>query len=376
MIPAPTSLNNRLVNATPNVPNDSGAIAIVERIVVALRRAGLAAGGEAVVERDHMAGGAVEWWLLEGSAESRVWVQYLSDRRLRPAATRVMRASNVLPNSAVAPRDGVYLVAPVPVAPATYAYPVGAGAELFAAMLLRGLGVGGAPRQDWLWLLPLCARLGAALRDVHEVSRGTHTRPALPRANDVTRRVRGLIGAGLTTDAASVRDTLAEFPRLRAALIASVRRFYRDPDPATLHGRYAPGQILVDARPESAALPEVHVAGWLEAASGPPAYDAGYFIGELMELAVFAAGMRHAAAEHGLRMAAREFYNAYVSRSAATLPEGFAEHAAEFAALKIVEHVARFVRYFGDPGPEVARLLRAADSLLCPDQGPRRMVGG
>ncbi|MGH2589150.1 MAG: hypothetical protein ACRDJE_29860, partial [Dehalococcoidia bacterium] len=268
------------------------------------------------------------------------------------------------------------LVAPRLVAPATYAYPVEAGTDLFAATMLSGLSIGGTPQQDWRWLPPLCARLGSALRECHERSSELHTRPALPRANDVTRRVRGLLGADAPPEVAAVRAALGECPRLRVAQAAALRRFRRSPDPVTLHGRYAPGQMLVQSPPERVASPAVYVAGWLEAATGPAAYDAGYFIGELMELAATATDLRHEEAERGLHAAVSGFYDAYVSGSAARLPGDFAEQVAAFAALKIIEHLARFAQYFGDPGPGAARLLHAADALLCPEQGLTRVFAG
>jgi hypothetical protein len=229
---------------------------------------------------------------------------------------------------------------------------------------------------DWAWLPPLCADLGAYLGQAQRHPFSVFDTPELPRSCDVTRRV-GMFLAGThdrTPALTAVARDLAGFPRLTGALTAAVRHFRTAPHPVLLHGRCSPAFVLATpANDGTAVAPATYVVGWLEAARGPSAYDAGYFIGELIELAVTAGDQGQEGAVGWLTAAVRSFYHAY----AATAPPSVGDLprlVTRYAALKIVEHVLRFATYYGEDGVSAGRLLSAADAMLSPEQGLMRLL--
>jgi len=128
-----------------------------------------------------------------------------------------------------------------------------------------------------------------------------------------------------------------------------------------LHGRLGPASIF-----RAPGSDVAYVAGWLDATIGPATLDVGCIVGDLAECASTAlllGGDRLAVA---VTAAIRELAAGYAA-SPHPLPALFPAAVADVAALKIVEHVARFTRHIGDSGSSAFHLLTAAESLLHPD---------
>lgn len=120
---------------------------------------------------------------------------------------------------------------------------------------------------------------------------------------------------------------------------------------------FSPAYIaLAEGPPRGDGL---RVLAWYEAAFGSPALDVGWLLGELRELAQ----EREAADAERLLHLGRAFLTSYIDASADTYSLAFFDDCNGFAALKIVAHLAAFVRGYGFDHDAISAQLRVAAAV-------------
>lgn len=257
-------------------------------------------------------------------------------------------------------RDGL----PLELGPGAFATVVFSPVEPAAEALRRDLSHPDGAANSWPWLPSLSRRLGEHLRLRHEETRGLATLPALAVPNPVIARVERLLAGPPRQPArmSYLAGTVNARPRLRRALSQAITACHgKRRDRVLLHGRYAPAAILRATDDSGFDV----VTAWLDAMQGPPAYDLGYFIGELAECEALARTLGRTAAAACCRRAIAAFLGGYAAGDP-RLPRTVVSLVAPFAALKLVEHVARFTQRFGPTGSNASDLITTADDLLDP----------
>jgi hypothetical protein len=253
---------------------------------------------------------------------------------------------------------------PVEIGPGAFATVVSGPVEQVAEPLLRDILRPAGADAGWPWLPSLSRRLGEHLRLRHQETRGLPTLASLASPNPVIARVEDLLGGAPRQPARMNRlaGTVAAHPRLSRALChAVVSCQSKRRDRVLLHGRFAPAAILRSTRAGGVDV----VYAWLDAMQGPAAYDLGYFVGELAECEAIARALGRTGSADCCRRAIATFVAGYTDAGGRLRPNVSAG-IAPFAALKIVEHVARFTQRFGAPGSDADHLLAAANDLLDP----------
>lgn len=333
-----------------------------QEIAEAIVSAGLLLPGTPPEPRRSITGGEVETYVFAGSpgTPATIWVQRIVDPGDGVPASRRVRAVR---HAWFTPGDRTVIPAfPDEIGPGLFARAIPERVENIADLLLRAV-YGVADRDaDLGWLAPLAGRLGTWLRAGQDETTGDEAE-ALPASNPVIDAVAGLLAGSPGGSPPMIRLARAihQRPRLVRALQDAVRA-YRSPGGINmpLHGRFGPAAVL-----HAPASGVAYLTGWSDAARGPGLFDAGYFVGELAECAATArlTGRRE------LAMQLADAIHAFaVGYAAGRTPGGrrFPAAIADLAGLKVVEHVARYTRHFGDPGAPAIHLLTVAESLVDP----------
>ncbi|SEE19338.1 hypothetical protein [Jiangella alba] len=275
-----------------------------------------------------LAGPLLSRWSLTTVAGGHLWADVPAERTT-PAAV-----------AEAPPQDpAVRIGAPIPLPSGAVAYEVPWRPALLAATITAG-----APRHP---AGPeLGAGLGRALRTLHD---GPGTVPAAEPA------------ALARIDATG---TLARTDDRLAAALAGVRAGWHAQPPAPLHGEPSTGHLLVAQRPAANDAVLAVVTGWTGRARGPAWFDAGYLIGDLLEIAHLLPADGHrapsgpaGAAVHGSPGGRDPWTRAALTGLAAAVrrgydddrprPAAFWRAATDAAAVKVLDHEARVVASFG-----------------------------
>lgn len=238
------------------------------------------------------------------------------------------------------------------------------GPQLLVDALLPGNALSGAPSPA---LTATFARLGEILAWLHGTRPPAGALRRLMRPHPRVGELEQLLARGRATPQRRLalerlqETMLCEQPRLVAALSELCAGWSRCRDSAVLHGSFCPGYVAVaDGAPDPRRL---QVLGWYDAALGPPAFDAGWLLGELRELAAARAG-HDPAGIAVLRACGRAFLGAYLDARPACAPAAFVADCERFAALKIASHLVAFVRGYGFDADAVAAQLALAGAVL------------
>lgn len=304
-------------------------------------------------------GGEVESFVYAG-VSGPIWVQRIADPADWGRATAGIAAIHAAWD---APHvGGIQTAFPIEIAPGTFATALPEPVENVADSLLRAVFGVAQPETDLDWLAPLCHRLGAYAR-THALERAAAVPVPLGGSRVVATVAHLLAGApGAAPRTIALARTIAASPRLVRALQDAVRTAHAESEAVPLHGRFGPAAILRAPGSGTAFL-----TGWLDVCAGPAVFEAGYLIGELAECATVARLVGRPALAAVVEEAIRAFAAGYAGPDSDSDPARLAARLADIAALKIVEHVARFTRHFGDAGPSAHHLLGVAESLGDPD---------
>jgi hypothetical protein len=331
-------------------------------MAAALVAAGLLSPGRHAKPLRSITGGEVETYFFAGSPGTleTIWVQRIVDPGGWEPASR--RAQAIRAAWCAAGDRMVVPAFPDEIGPGLFASAIPERVEPVADPLLRAAyGVAGR-EVDLGWLAPLAGRLGTWLRASQDGATGEGLN-ALPASNPVVDAVADLLAGspGGAPSMTRLARAIHQWPRLVRALQDAVRA-YRSPEGTRLplHGRFGPAAVV--GAPGSGA---VYITGWIDAGRGSGVFDAGYFVGELAECAATARLTGRMELAEQLGDAIRAFAAGY----AAGKPPGgrrFPATIADLAGLKVVEHVARYTRHFGDAGASASQLLAVAESLVDP----------
>ncbi|SDS10429.1 hypothetical protein [Jiangella sp. DSM 45060] len=308
--------------------------------------AGLTAAGVPVLaDATVLAGPLLARWSLTTVAGGHLWADVPAERTTPAAIVRVPR------------QDGsVRIGVPIPLSGGAVAYEVPWRPALLAATITAA-----GPRHP---AGPdLGAGLGRALRALHD---GPGAVPAAEPA------------ALARVDATG---TLARTDDRLAAALAGVRAGWHAQPPAPLHGEPSTGHLLVAQQPAADDAVLAVVTGWTGRARGPAWFDAGYLIGDLLEIAHLLPADGHrapaepaGAAVHGspggrdpwtraalfgLAAAVRRGYDGDRPR-----PAAFWRAAADAAAVKVLDHEARVSAAFGARPEAIAVLTGLGHAVL------------
>lgn len=216
-------------------------------------------------------------------------------------------------------------------------------------------------------LITIFERLGDVLARLHDHRADAKTLRPLLRPHARVAELALLLDRGRAAPQPELslerlqETALCEQPELVASLTELCSGWGRCPNSSILHGTFCPGYVaLPDGPLDSRAL---QLLGWYDGAFGPPAFDAGWLLGELRELAA-ARDDDDAAGRDLLRECGRRFLRAYLDRRPGLAPAAFVDECERFAALKIVSHLVAFVRGFGFDAAAVTAQLALADAVL------------
>lgn len=207
---------------------------------------------------------------------------------------------------------------------------------------------GSHPR--WPVLSQDCAALGRFLARLHDASSSDASASALLRQDPALERIAQLVmrGRGAPPSSLPVERLQEHLIAVHPGLAAGLAQLCSDHGATTrsvpLHGRFSPGFVVRDS---AAGRGTLHVIGWLSAGYGPAAWDVGWFLGELHEVATAwrdlepaRSGLLH---EGGLT-----FLRTYLQERGTPIGEGFYDDLGRYSALRIVYRLwesATFVAY-------------------------------
>lgn len=241
------------------------------------------------------------------------------------------------------------------------------GHHLFADGLLRSdIEYAPFPPQ----LQRVCAKLGWFLARLHKMSSDAVASGALSKAHVAVRdvevlraRARGAPPRSLAVERLQ-EALLVDYGDVSDALAVACEEFRSCAAPVVLHGQFSPGFVVLNDDGY-----HFQIIGWLEAAAGPPAFDVGWFCGELLELQRTwqAADARRAAA---VGEALTAFLTAYESERATQLD--FRGSVRRFSALKVVAHLHQYASYFAFPDDRLEPFLDVARAALGADVGQQK----
>jgi len=210
------------------------------------------------------------------------------------------------------------------------------------------------------------AHLGEILAQIHERRPPTRTLRPLLRRHPRVAELEQLLDRGRAPQPELALErlqeaALCEQPRLVAALAKQCAAWEHCPRSTILHGAFCPGYVAVpddalDAR-------RMQLLGWYDAGFGPPAFDAGWLLGELRELAAARADEDPAGCGV-VRGCGRAFLGAYLDSRPGIAASPFVAASDRFAALKIASHLVSFVRGYGFRAEPVAQQLALAAAVL------------
>ena len=216
-------------------------------------------------------------------------------------------------------------------------------------------------------LIGVFERLGDVLAELHERRARGRTLRALLRRHPRIEELAGLLDRGRTAPQPTLalerlqESVLCDQPGLAASLIERCAMWERCPSSSILHGTFCPGYVAV---PDGPLDPQrLQVLGWYDSAFGPPAFDTGWLLGELRELAEARAGEDPAGCDL-LRECGRRFLGAYLDRRPSMAASAFVVETEQFAAMKIVSHLVAYVRGYGFDAGIVAAQLALASRVL------------
>ena len=220
--------------------------------------------------------------------------------------------------------------------------------------------------RDWPSFAEDCRFLGTFLARLHSAESSGANAVALLREDVAMRRVVELLHRGRGDPPATLglerlqEHLLTGFPELAGALRSLCMSSGRAARSVVLHGRFSSGFVIRDS---AAPTGSPKVIGWLEASYGPAAWDVGWFVAELLEVA---AGWRElsTAREATVRHGAVVFLGAYASARSGPLGEDFYHALAGYSAFKIVHHLWMFAAFMPYEVATAEALLEAASAAL------------
>ena len=220
-------------------------------------------------------------------------------------------------------------------------------------------GGGGGP--VWPNLPSVCRRLGRYLRRIHELRMPSSVTRLLAREPIGLATVRKFLASAPSRKdrrakaARRLRDEVRRHPSLLVAVRRACAGAARPRRRALVHGDFSLGNVLVGGH----RADKLRVIGWLHAARSIPAYDVGYFMGELLEFYFIAkrAGDRCAAE---LAMAAQAFMKGYLEGFAPQQRQRFWRVVRDFAVTRQLHHLILYARHYGLPAPSAGDALYAA----------------
>ncbi len=288
------------------------------------------------------------------------WIEHDRDQRL--AAEGVGRA---LATMRTVTRAQQWALVPVVSERGTAVFCDVAGQRVLVDILLPGSAIDGDARSA---LIAVFERLGVVLARLHDHRADAKTlRPLLrphARVAELARlldRSRAAPQPALSLERLQ-EAALCEQPALVASLTELCSAWGRCPNSSILHGTFCPGYVVLPDGPLNPRA--LQLLGWYDSAFGPSAFDAGWLLGELRELAAARAAADDAAGSDVLRECGRRFLRAYLDRRPGLVAPAFVDECERFAALKIVSHLVAFVRGFGFDSQAVSAQLALADAVL------------
>ena len=247
-----------------------------------LIEAGVAAAGDALHEirlEDGPAG-------LRGSclvASGHVWLE-AGPAGVDGGQRRAVRAIGALASRHAPLRD----IAAVP-------YVTNAGTAVYGALttsqlMIDGLtpSLHGADPAGWPTWIDDCRLLGSVLACLHDTAPGGARARGLLRDDPALARVASVSARGGPSPPANLalerlRDHLLFDHPVLSTLAGRARAVGASTtNGAPLHGRFSPSFVMRDSATGHGGP---HVIGWLDAGYGPPAWDLGWFVGELHQIA-------------------------------------------------------------------------------------------
>lgn len=323
-----------------------------------LRATGLA-GPHDPVQEVHRIDGPITITGCLRIGDRLAWIEHDRDQRL--AASGVERALAAI--RTVAGNDSWALV-PVVSERGTAVFCDVVGERVLVDLLLPGKALHGDARPA---LIAVFERLGDVLGQLHQRRAGGHTVRALLRRHPRIEELARLLDRRRTAPQPTLalerlqEAVLCDTPVLAGTLIERCELWERCPGRSILHGTFCPGYVAVpDGPPDPRRL---QLLGWYDSALGPPAFDAGWLLGELRELAEARAGDDPAGCEV-LRECGRRFLGAYLDRRPTVSAAAFVLECEQFAAMKIVSHLVAFVRGYGFDRDAVTAQLALARRVL------------
>lgn len=331
-----------------------------------LRATGLA-GRHDPVEEVHRIDGPITITGCLRIGDRLAWIEHDRDQRL--AAAGVERALAAI--RTVAGNDSWALVPVVSGQGSAVFYDV-VGERVVVDLLLPGKALRGEARPA---LIGVFERLGDVLGQLHQRRARPHTLRALLRRHPRVEELARLLDRGRTAPQPTLalerlqEAVLCDTPVLAGTLIERCEMWERCPSSSILHGTFCPGYVAV---PDGPLDPRrIQLLGWYDSAFGPPAFDAGWLLGELRELAEARAGDDPAGCEM-LRECGRRFLGAYLDSRPSIEAAAFVAECEQFAAMKIVSHLVAFVRGYGFDADAVAAQLALARRVLAGGWEPPR----
>lgn len=291
--------------------------------------------------------------------ERLAWIEHDRDQRL--AAAGVDRALDAV-RAAIGAEP--WALFPVVSDHGTAVFCNLVGQRVLVDMLLPGITVHGDGRPA---LVAVFERLGEVLARIHDHRRLGRTGRALLRRHARVDELARLLDRGRATPQPTLalerlqETALCEQRSLTAAMTELCAMWERCPNSAVLHGTFCPGYVAV---PDGPLDPQrLQLLGWYDSAFGPPAFDAGWLLGELRELAAARADDDPAGYDV-LRECGRRFLRAYLDNRPGVGASAFIAECERFAAMKIVSHIVAFVRGYGFDAEAVATQLALAAAVL------------
>jgi hypothetical protein len=284
---------------------------------------------------------------LGSPAGDTIWAEVAEDRaQRRSLSTRSPKldvwrervaAAGIAERTSLARRvdDGLLLYAPGP----------------YERLLFDDLVAVPADGDRWSRTAATFSQLGSYLAALHRPPLDADGVRVLGRscpALDVT--IALVRGSDVDAAGAILRDELSLAPNV---LEAVARADGATRVPVGLHGRFSSGAVLVGGG-------SFAVSGWLESWCGPRAYDLGYMVGELLELA----SRSEPAGERQLRAHAVGLVRAYAWGCDGPAAAEVAAQLGPYTAARVVRHLLSNVRRFGADRDTLAAALGPIDSLL------------